>query len=306
MPPTDDDARDRIIGEVQALRGELSRLRDRAHARDLKRRLITLYLEAATLDLQLANAHVSPLIYEAVGAIIRTMGTAAWDEPETVEEAKARMRTLPAAPGSIAEMLKLIGNPMLDEMLGGDPDAPRPDSRVPGPEKPWHERTGADAAPMIYGRKDALPPTLTDKELDRIVRQWENGKLIAYVCGKCGSSNRLESDQGRDHVIAAGLSRLVAEFRRLRSDPFTFMPMLTDKELETIDALIQVAIPMPECKSDKAPPKAFARLISEHRRLRSDDWLQAAAVEAISGGELARLQRDAMIAILRKHRDGKA
>jgi hypothetical protein len=132
MPPTDDDARDRILGEVEALRGELSRLRDRAHARDLKRRLIALYLEAATLDLQLANAHVSPLIFEAVGAIIRTMGTAAWDEPETVEEAKARMRTLPAAPGSIAEMFKLLGNPMLDEMLGGDPDAPRPDSRVPG------------------------------------------------------------------------------------------------------------------------------------------------------------------------------
>jgi hypothetical protein len=143
-----------------------------------------------------------------------------------------------------------------------------------------------------------MPPTDDEhgsEELDEALLEGISWHLLGPMSGA--------AHEIWDHSM---LSLLVAEVRRLRPDPYAFMPMLTDKELETIDALIRVAIPMTDCKSDKAPPQAFARLISEHRRLRSDDWLQAAAVEAVSGGELARLQPDAMIAILRKHRDGKA
>jgi len=182
--------------------------------------------------------------------------------------------------------------------------------KQPGDTDELHEMADAARGPVIksYGMSawgwpetvaDGTP--LTEDELERL---FESACEIIEAINLAQPEDLFAARAARTE--AENLLRLVAQVRRLHSDPCTFMPMLTAKELETIDALIQVAIPMTDGKSDKAPPKAFARLISDYRRLLSDQWLQAAAVEAISGGELARLQRDAMIDILRKHRDGKA
>ncbi len=51
-------------------------------------------------------------------------------------------------------MFKLLGNPMLDEMLGGDPEASQPDPRVPIDDKPWQERMEAGEIPVVYGPRE--------------------------------------------------------------------------------------------------------------------------------------------------------
>jgi hypothetical protein len=123
MSPTDDDARLRILSEIQALRGELAGLRDRKHARDLKRQIEALQMRALTLT-HVAGSGIEADTYDVVDAfvlearaeIIQGYGTSAWDDPETVEEAQARMGTLPAAP----ESEEPITDAELDEIKESD------------------------------------------------------------------------------------------------------------------------------------------------------------------------------------------
>lgn len=99
--------RDEILGEVQALRAEILHVRNRAHGRDLKRKILELHRIAIAQtrvdgsgEEEGAGAIVDGFVREAQETITALLGTSAWDEPETVEEAKARMAPLPAAPGS--------------------------------------------------------------------------------------------------------------------------------------------------------------------------------------------------------------
>jgi hypothetical protein len=180
MPPTD-DARNRILGEVQALRSEILRVRDRHHAREIKRKVLELqhvaiaatHVEGSGIEADVAHI-VDGFVREARETLVAYLGTAAWDEPETVEQAKARMGKLPAAPGS-------------------------------------------------------EQPPLTDAELESIAHTG---------------------------VFLGGA---------------------------TISA---------------------DRLVAELRRLRSDEWLNAAAADYI-GPDVARMDHGALVAILRKHRDGR-
>lgn len=103
---------EQILGEIQALRAEVERLESRAHARSIRARLLQLR-EAAGLWAQPGapgsenegadRARLRKIVHafedEARATITRTLGTSAWDDPETREEALARMGTLPAAPG---------------------------------------------------------------------------------------------------------------------------------------------------------------------------------------------------------------
>lgn len=90
--------REQILGEIQALRAEVARVESREHGRSINRRLRALY-EAADYDVALT--HVVPFALEARATITKSFGTVAWDEPETREEALARMdaHPMPAAPG---------------------------------------------------------------------------------------------------------------------------------------------------------------------------------------------------------------
>lgn len=87
--------REQILGEIQALRAVVARVESREHGRSINRRLRTLY-EAADYDVALT--HVVPFALEARARITQSLGMAGWEQPETLEEAKARMGTLPAAP----------------------------------------------------------------------------------------------------------------------------------------------------------------------------------------------------------------
>lgn len=101
MQPTDDDLGLRLLGEVQALRNEILMLGNREQARAVKAKLVALH-EASRGETVAADvAHiVDEFLTLSKASIVKSYGTAAWDEPETVQEAKARMGKLPAAPGS--------------------------------------------------------------------------------------------------------------------------------------------------------------------------------------------------------------
>lgn len=100
MQPTDDALGLRLLGQVQELRAALDRLNDRADARALKPRLLVLH--DASRGITVApdvGKIVDEFFTVARDLIVKTYGTAAWDELETVEEALARRAPLSAAPG---------------------------------------------------------------------------------------------------------------------------------------------------------------------------------------------------------------
>jgi len=86
MPAHDDDFRETILRHVEELRGELSRMRDRPHARQLKYRAMVLRGDAAILAPD-AVAVIDAFLSEAAQVIERQWGRAAWDEPETIDQA---------------------------------------------------------------------------------------------------------------------------------------------------------------------------------------------------------------------------
>jgi predicted metallopeptidase len=86
MPAQDEDFRETILRHVEELRGEVSRMRDRAHARQLKYRAMVLRGDAAILAPD-AVAVIDAFLSEAAQAIARQWGRAAWDEPESIDPA---------------------------------------------------------------------------------------------------------------------------------------------------------------------------------------------------------------------------
>jgi hypothetical protein len=94
--PTDDEVRLKLLSQVQALRRDLDKVENREQARALKVRLVELH--EASIDEGGVGRVVGSIVDEfftlAKASIVESYGTAAWDDPETIEEAKARMGTL--------------------------------------------------------------------------------------------------------------------------------------------------------------------------------------------------------------------
>jgi hypothetical protein len=80
---------------------------------------------------------------------------------------------------------------------------------------------------------------------------------------------------------------------------------LTDADLDRIEALITPDFRCQECGH---PAEDITRLIAEVRRLRGDEWMEKAAEEIapMIHDDLMTDARAEVIAILRKHRDGKS
>jgi hypothetical protein len=103
MPPSE-EARTRLLGRVQELHAEILRVRDRVHARHLKRAVLELH-EAAHADGGATDLPVilDAFVHETRETLISFLGTAAWDDPDTGEEARAAMRGwMPMRPASVA------------------------------------------------------------------------------------------------------------------------------------------------------------------------------------------------------------
>jgi hypothetical protein len=100
MPPTD-DARSHILGRVQELRAEIARVRDRTHARDIKRQVLELrewaHFDGAAEELP---GIIEAFVEEARATLVVILGTSAWDEPPTLDEALRKFKPTPPAPGS--------------------------------------------------------------------------------------------------------------------------------------------------------------------------------------------------------------
>ncbi len=104
MPPTDDEYLATARHAMMALEAQLYRslgLPSPSHdqALSIARQMCDLVARAIA-DLGVKGAEEIVDWYErAAKRVVRDLGTSAWDEPETVEQAKARIGTLSAAPG---------------------------------------------------------------------------------------------------------------------------------------------------------------------------------------------------------------
>jgi hypothetical protein len=197
MTDTDDVA---INRELQALAAELDRVIDgrnpnRGASLDVARKYRALYdrVQAAwgcapnhmTAEATEMAHRVHLAILDARSRVVRALGTAAWDEPETVEQAKARMGTLPAAPG-------------------------------PGVLDRVNER---EPPPLTDEDLDALAGDKLANTGDSMRFYALGGdQLCLWRCG--GRAARLGRERSEDegHRPHCPIYRLVAEVRRLRSD----------------------------------------------------------------------------------------
>jgi hypothetical protein len=100
MPPTDDAFALQVLARIKKMGHEIEHLRDHAHAREFKARLVKLR-ESCRSDCVPADVDnvVATFVDLAHQMIVRLYGTSAWDDAETIEEATARMGSLPAAAG---------------------------------------------------------------------------------------------------------------------------------------------------------------------------------------------------------------
>jgi hypothetical protein len=98
MPPIDDAFALQVLCRIREMRHELERLRDLAHARDFKARVVELH-ESCRGDRVPADVGeiVDTFLDLAHQTIIAFYGTSAWDDGETIDEAKARMGTFPGS-----------------------------------------------------------------------------------------------------------------------------------------------------------------------------------------------------------------
>lgn len=236
MPPTDDAFSIQLLGQVQELRAAIERLNNRAEARAFKARLVALHetSRGATVAPDVAKV-VDEFSGLARTAILKLYGTSAWEDPETIEEAKARMGRLPPAPG-------------------------------PGVLDRINER---------------VPPPLTDEDLDALERAAND-----MVPGQVAIT--LPVDYAR---------RLVTEVRRMHRD--------VEEIRRAAQALLNVC-PRPEDDRGRKIRDEAVAVIGSHGPA-GDEWLQR-AVEEIGGLEVHEGYVDLAkaLAILRKHRDGKA
>ena len=90
--PIFDERRDRVVGEVQALRGELRQLHGLDQARAIKQRVEEIRGTVASGDEDLL-AVVDELLAEVHHDVTAKFG-ATWDAPETIEEARERIGQL--------------------------------------------------------------------------------------------------------------------------------------------------------------------------------------------------------------------
>lgn len=211
MQPTDDALGLRLLGQVQELRAALDRLNDRAEARALKARLLTLH--DASRGITVApdvGKIVDEFFTMARALIVKSYGTAAWDEPESIEEAKARMGRLPSAPGS---------QYTADQQRDGEAALARAVRQL---------------GPIAGPARHFVPGPLTDDELAALVERAEHGVWLT------------------------------------------------------------------------ATPEDVQRLVAEVRRLRSDEWLEHATDEIGEMDTRDHIDTAKVLALLRKHRDGKA
>lgn len=137
---------------------------------------------------------------------------------------------------------------------------------------PEHGPSGVDYCPKCA----EAPEPLTDEELQAI----EHRLSTATITNAGGPD--AEGRYPFADPIAGHAQRLVAEVRRLRALHY-------DEVLDDIGKLRE----------------AVRDAVEVARRLRSDEWLRAAA-EEIEREEGGRGRGDYYMAILRKHRDGKA
>lgn len=184
MQPTDDDLGVRLLGEVQALRNEILMLGNREQARAVKAKLVALHEASRGETVSADVGHIVDEFFTlSKASIVKSYGTAAWDDPETVEEAKARMGRLPAAPGS---------QYTADQQREGEASLAEA-ARELGPIA-----TSSAPGPGVLDRvNERVPPPLTEEDLAVAERDLVEG-----------------TGHERQH---AGL-RLLAEVRRLRSD----------------------------------------------------------------------------------------
>ena len=93
--PTDDEVRLKLLRQVQALREDLDKVENRAQARALKVRLVELHEASIGEGVgRIVGSIVDEFFTLAKASIVKSYGSAAWDDPETIEEAKARTGTL--------------------------------------------------------------------------------------------------------------------------------------------------------------------------------------------------------------------
>ena len=93
--PTDDEVRLKLLRQVQALREDLDKVENRAQARALKVRLVALREASIGEGVgRIVGSIVDEFFTLAKASIVKSYGSAAWGDPETIEEAQARMGTL--------------------------------------------------------------------------------------------------------------------------------------------------------------------------------------------------------------------
>lgn len=107
------DPRTEILGEIQALRAEVERVGSRAEARELKGRILALAAKAPPS----AAAIVAAFLDEARETITRTLGTSAWLEPETREEALAKMDAHPSPASPYNDPASLLSDKELEAFV---------------------------------------------------------------------------------------------------------------------------------------------------------------------------------------------
>jgi hypothetical protein len=93
--PTDDEVRLKLLRQVQALREDLDKVENLAQARVLKVRLVALHEASIGEGVgRIVGSIVDEFFTLAKASIVKSYGSAGWDDPETIEEAQARTGTL--------------------------------------------------------------------------------------------------------------------------------------------------------------------------------------------------------------------
>ena len=229
MPLSDDEYVDTARAALTALIAELDTARQRGDRNECRRRADDIRALVRRITEILGEEGGAPLFRlseQAMARTIRDLGASAWEEPETVQQAAARMGSLPAAPG-----------------------------------------------PEVRDRVNERGPNYEAYNCQ------EHGPSGTDYCQKCANSNEERKPLTDGELNAIGdTSRRLHEGRVAAPD---------------IVAFGQAAV--------------VPRLVEEIRRLRSDDWLERAA-EEITDSEVrdGYVEEAAVVAILRKHRDGKA
>jgi hypothetical protein len=122
MPPTDEEYLDTARAALTALIAELDTARQRGDRGECRRRADDIRALVRRFTEILSEEDQAPLFRlseQAMARTIRDLGVSAWEEPETIAEARARMGKLPAAPapGALDRVNEHEPSPLTDEEL---------------------------------------------------------------------------------------------------------------------------------------------------------------------------------------------